>query len=471
MKTRLPPQRSSVASHRRPKSEGKERGEGKECLWEEEEEEEEEREGGAASEEEERRGGVAGRHREWNVKRRLWANAAVRGMRGARPPLRYGSDMWREEGGKREEGPPPPPLLSLLLLLLLLLPLVPTERRRGPAAPSVSDMATDCSAWDAVRGPPLPPPPPPNRKLSRLALKEDAPGSSSSSSSSSSPASSTSASSSSSSSSSPPSPPPGPPAPAPRCFLRWRLKTSGCVVVKGHAGQPKVATPLTLVVVAQAVAAHVALQRGPVRPQALADAAAVLHLAAAAAQRTRRGNPSPSPLRPLRLLGEPLQTRRPPSNNGLLPREAPSGGDGVALLVLQQLLGRLQELVADVALEHPRDEVDLEVAFVHAARLAHKVAEDAFEALSGGKERKRWLPELDWLPAEEGRASRPLSSSLPWVRSPPSELLSESLRAERDEEVLLVSLRGLLELRPGHTRTDGRASTRGPATARALGMN
>ncbi|GLD71357.1 zinc finger protein 827 [Lates japonicus] len=64
-----------------------------------------------------------------------------------------------------------------------------------------------------------------------------------------------------------------------------------------------------------------------------------------------------------------------------------------------------------------------------------------------------WLPELDWLPAEEGGASRLLSSSLPWVRSPPSELLSESLRAERDEEVLLVSLRGLLEFRPGHKRT------------------
>lgn len=59
-----------------------------------------------------------------------------------------------------------------------------------------------------------------------------------------------------------------------------------------------------------------------------------------------------------------------------------------------------------------------------------------------------WLPELDWLPAEEGGASRLLSSSLPWLRSPPSELLSESLRADRDEEVLLVSLRGLLELRP-----------------------
>lgn len=63
-----------------------------------------------------------------------------------------------------------------------------------------------------------------------------------------------------------------------------------------------------------------------------------------------------------------------------------------------------------------------------------------------------WLPELDWLPADEGRASSPLSSSLLWVRSPPSELLRESLRADRDEEVLLVSLRGLLEFRPRHRR-------------------
>lgn len=66
-----------------------------------------------------------------------------------------------------------------------------------------------------------------------------------------------------------------------------------------------------------------------------------------------------------------------------------------------------------------------------------------------------WLPELDWLPADEGGASRPRSSSLLWVRSPPSELLSESLRADRDDEVLLVSLRGLLEFRPGHQRGDG----------------
>lgn len=62
-----------------------------------------------------------------------------------------------------------------------------------------------------------------------------------------------------------------------------------------------------------------------------------------------------------------------------------------------------------------------------------------------------WLPELDWLPAEAAGASRPLSSSLARATSPPSELLSESLRAERDEEVLLVSLRGLLELRPDRT--------------------
>ena len=57
-----------------------------------------------------------------------------------------------------------------------------------------------------------------------------------------------------------------------------------------------------------------------------------------------------------------------------------SGGDGVALLVLQQLLWRLEELVAHVALEHARDKVDLEVALVHAARLADKVAEDALKA-------------------------------------------------------------------------------------------
>ena len=62
----------------------------------------------------------------------------------------------------------------------------------------------------------------------------------------------------------------------------------------------------------------------------------------------------------------------------------------MTLLVLQQLLGRLEELVAHVALEHARDEVDLEVTLVHAARLAHKVAEDALKAWRGAEiERER----------------------------------------------------------------------------------
>lgn len=58
----------------------------------------------------------------------------------------------------------------------------------------------------------------------------------------------------------------------------------------------------------------------------------------------------------------------------------PSSGDRVALLVLQQLLRRLEELVAHVALKHSRDEVDLQVPLVHAARLAHEIAEDALES-------------------------------------------------------------------------------------------
>ena len=58
----------------------------------------------------------------------------------------------------------------------------------------------------------------------------------------------------------------------------------------------------------------------------------------------------------------------------------PSGGDGVALFVLQQLLRRLEKLVADVTLKHSSDEVDLEVPFVHATRLAHKIAEDTLES-------------------------------------------------------------------------------------------
>lgn len=42
--------------------------------------------------------------------------------------------------------------------------------------------------------------------------------------------------------------------------------------------------------------------------------------------------------------------------------------------------------MADVALEHARDEVNLKVPLVHAACLAHKVAEDALEAC--GEERE-----------------------------------------------------------------------------------
>lgn len=62
----------------------------------------------------------------------------------------------------------------------------------------------------------------------------------------------------------------------------------------------------------------------------------------------------------------------------------PSSGDRVALLVLQQLLRRLEELVAHVTLEHSGDEVDLQVPLVHAARLAHKIAEDTLESWGGG---------------------------------------------------------------------------------------
>lgn len=64
----------------------------------------------------------------------------------------------------------------------------------------------------------------------------------------------------------------------------------------------------------------------------------------------------------------------------------------MALLVLQQLLGRLEELVANVTFKHSRDEVDLEMPLVHATRLAHKIAEDA---LKTWRERKRaeWMLE------------------------------------------------------------------------------
>lgn len=57
----------------------------------------------------------------------------------------------------------------------------------------------------------------------------------------------------------------------------------------------------------------------------------------------------------------------------------------MALLVLEELLGCLHELVADVALEHSGDQVDLQVPLVHGPRLTHKVAEHTFKALGEGE--------------------------------------------------------------------------------------
>lgn len=57
----------------------------------------------------------------------------------------------------------------------------------------------------------------------------------------------------------------------------------------------------------------------------------------------------------------------------------PTRGDSVAFLMLQQLLRGLHELVAHVTLEHPGDEVNLQVALKHVLRLADKVAKHAFE--------------------------------------------------------------------------------------------
>lgn len=91
----------------------------------------------------------------------------------------------------------------------------------------------------------------------------------------------------------------------------------------------------------------------------------------------------------------------------------PSRWDGVALLVLQQLLRRLEELVADVALKHPSDEMDLEVALVHAVRLAHEVAEDALKSC---REMDGWIDRE----RERGRDTVPVEWFL-LSRSPGSE--------------------------------------------------
>lgn len=66
-----------------------------------------------------------------------------------------------------------------------------------------------------------------------------------------------------------------------------------------------------------------------------------------------------------------------------------SCGHSVALLVLQQLLRRLHELVADVALKHARDQVDLKVPLIHSPCLTHKVTEHTFKACQQERERER----------------------------------------------------------------------------------
>lgn len=69
----------------------------------------------------------------------------------------------------------------------------------------------------------------------------------------------------------------------------------------------------------------------------------------------------------------------------------PSSGDRMALLVLEELLGCLHELVADIALEHACDQVDLQVPLVHGPCLTHKVAEHTFKALREGEGERRRL--------------------------------------------------------------------------------
>lgn len=59
----------------------------------------------------------------------------------------------------------------------------------------------------------------------------------------------------------------------------------------------------------------------------------------------------------------------------------PSSRDRMALLVLEELLRRLHELVADITLEHSGDQVDLQVPLIHGPCLTHKVAEHTFKAL------------------------------------------------------------------------------------------
>lgn len=62
----------------------------------------------------------------------------------------------------------------------------------------------------------------------------------------------------------------------------------------------------------------------------------------------------------------------------------PSGWDSVTLLMFQQLFRSLHELMADVTLEHARNQVDLQVPLIHGPRFADEVAEHTLETCVAG---------------------------------------------------------------------------------------
>lgn len=118
----------------------------------------------------------------------------------------------------------------------------------------------------------------------------------------------------------------------------------------------EVAALLTLIVVAQAVSARVPFQLCLIGPHSLADAAAILHLVVCLQVALHGGWPVGGVDAERAHLNSTFHLLRAPKRFTNL---EPSSRDGVALLVLQELLGRLHELVADVTLKHARDQVDL----------------------------------------------------------------------------------------------------------------
>lgn len=146
----------------------------------------------------------------------------------------------------------------------------------------------------------------------------------------------------------------------------------------GRLGE--VATLLAAVVVAKTMSTSVPLQLGLVGPHRLADAATVLGLAVGLQVALQGCRPAGGVHTEWAHLYCPFHLFWPPNR---LTNLEPSSGNGVALLVLQQLLWGLHELVADVALKHARNQVDLKVALIHCPSLAHKVTEDTFKAFLG----------------------------------------------------------------------------------------